>query len=128
MASNANKIKAGEHLTVGTSISSKNGHYSLWVSEQGNFTLFRKVGTGEWQFLFSTKTQGNWVSKVCVTWTGQLIVYGANSKNLWQQGNAQSDGNAELNIQDDGNLVLARDGNTLWATETSVSLVSTSMA
>jgi len=105
---------------VTDNIVSKNGQFQAWLSEQGNFCIFRRVGNGEWQFLWSSKTSGSWVSKVAVTWTGELVVFGVNAKKLWAQGAANTEGEAELTMQDDGNLVLARDGNNLWTAEINV--------
>jgi hypothetical protein len=116
-----NIIRAGEYLDVEGQIRSKNGQFTALVQENNNFNVFRK-GTGNvWEFLWSSNTTKNWVSKLCLEWTGRLVLYGAGSKALWTQGTPSSIGQAELLLQDDGNLVLSRGGSTMWQTEISVS-------
>ena len=102
-------------LTVGSSLTSPNGKYSLTMQTDGNLVLNCK-GTLVW----STNTQGKTIPQGLTFQTdGNLALYDDNRKPHWDSGTHGTEA-SKMDMQDDGNFVLYTDGDeTIWSTGTS---------
>ena len=101
-------------LTLGSTLNSPNGDYSLAMQTDGNLVLYCNK-----KALWSTNTHGKIVSGGLTFQTdGNLVLYDPTRKPLWHSGTHGTEA-SKMVLQDDGNLVLYTDGNeAVWATGT----------
>lgn len=102
-------------LNLGQGIISPNGEFCLWLKPDGDLELNYKNGRRLW----NSGTAGKpGVDSVILNKVGTLIVYASKEKrSLWQSQDTSkySDAlNAELVIQDNGNVVIMSSGKAVW--------------
>lgn len=100
-------FKAGELLRAGQQRFSSNGKHRLVMQGDGNLVLYGPSGA-----LWSSQTQGagNYAAMQA---DGNLVVYSVKGQPKWATG---TDGHPDTlaKIDDDGELLLLRGGQTLW--------------
>jgi hypothetical protein len=126
VAQGRDRMRTGEYLPVGGSFSSNNGQFQAILSESSVFGVWRKGDKGALDMLWSSKTGNTWVSKLCLDWNERLVLYGKDSKAVWEQKTKNPTGEAELVLQNDGKLVLSRKSVPFWSTEITVSTLQPS--
>ena len=109
----ANVLGPGESLRPGESLFSTNRAYELRLQADGNLVLYR---IRDWKALWSSKTQGRFVSALFMQLDGNLVLYGA-AEPIWSS-NTYGPGISYLVLQDDGNVVVYRQGPAAWNTGT----------
>jgi hypothetical protein len=109
-------LKDGEHLSPGQSLVSPRGYYRLLVQPDGNLVVYGPTGTN-----WSSAT-GVPNSSLVLTATGNLVLAAGPTANAnWNTGDViryPTAGHFEVDLQDDGNLVLYQDGSARWASLT----------
>lgn len=105
-------LQAGQSLTPGQSLKSKNGYHVLAMQTDGNLVLY-SLGYPIW----STKTNGKSVGRVQMQTDGNLVLYSPGNKPLWASNTEK--GPSALIMQDDRNLVIyPKKGPASWSTGT----------
>ena len=108
-------LYAGKDLTPGKFLASTDGRFSLILQENGNLSLIRLSDNSvKWE----TKTSGKQATRCTVTDNGTLSLLDAQNRTIWTSGNRPG-GGAFLYLQTDGNLVIYRESEVLWASNTS---------
>ena len=108
----ADRLKAGESLTVDQSINSQNNKYFLVMQGDGNLVLYQRVIVPVW----STGTS-NTGAKVAVMQADEnFVVYDGNGIARWNSGTGGfHDPGCALVVQNDGNLVIYEStGRVVW--------------
>lgn len=109
------RIKVGEVLVVNRSIKSPNGTYSLVLQDDGNFVL-----SGSGKPLWDSKTyESRKASKGILQADGNLRLFDDDNREKWSSGTGGK-GNAGslLIVQDNGDVVIKSNDNTIWSTNT----------
>ena len=115
-------LSSGAQLTIGQSIVSPSGQFSLTLQNDGNLVLYQ--GTSP---LWATNTQGQSSKNAVMQTDGNFVLYDASGTPLFA---SHTDGHppAVLILQDDGNLVVYSFGQPLWSTHTNQPPQFTSVA
>ena len=102
-------------LTVGSTLNSPNGDYTLAMQTDGHLVLYCKGNAVWW-----SGTHGKTVSGGLTFQTdGNLVLYDPDGSPLWNSETYGTDA-SKMVMQDDGNFVLYTDeGKAVWATGTS---------
>jgi len=105
------RLTSGRGLRMGESIKSPNGLYRLQQQTDGNLVVVRQGNRPLWAL-------GRKASWVTLQSNGNLVSY-LYTKGVWST-NTGSNGNSELRVQNDGNVMLYRlsDGKAVWSTGT----------
>jgi len=122
-------LLAGQSLTLGETLYSSNGSSTLTLQTDGNLVL-RHMGSGIW----ASDTFGQGVVEARLQRDGNFVLYTATGESIAGTGQngakiptatyvADKYRDAELVVQDDGNVVIYEDGGVngreaLWATNT----------
>jgi hypothetical protein len=113
----SNTTDSNAMLKLGQGIISPNGEFYLWLKPDGDFELNSKNGRRLW----NSETAGKpGVDSVILNSTGNLMVYVSKEKRLvWQsrddvKSKYPNAPNAELVIQDNGNVVIMSSGKAVW--------------
>ena len=109
-------LKDGEHLSPGQSLVSPRGYYRLLVQPDGNLVVYGPTGPN-WSSATAVRNSG-----LVLTATGNLVLAaGPTAQANWNTGDViryPTPGHFEVDLQDDGNLVLYQDGSARWASLT----------
>ncbi len=107
-------LRAGQTLTAGNFLNSKNGVYYLYLQGDGNLVVYAN-GVATW----SSITAGTTSNRLVLQGDGNLVLYNAQNAPTWHTTTFGSGSNNYLIMQDDGNLVLYTGGGAaLWSTYT----------
>jgi hypothetical protein len=113
-------LAVGQVIILGEVIASPNGQYDLTLQTDGNLVEY---GPGHQALWATQSTYGENVIKGIMQTDGNFVLYGPNNANgstnpLWAS-NTQGNAGAVLNVQNDGNVVIAGKNNSvLWSTGT----------
>lgn len=109
-------LTSGRGLHARECLISPNKSYLFTMQGDGNGVLYR---ASDHQPLFATTTFGSKLHFQHQS-DGNLVVYTPNGQVKWTSntGNSGNSNNSELKMQNDGNLVLFRNGAPIWASET----------
>jgi CubicO group peptidase (beta-lactamase class C family) len=111
----ANRLSAGDKLTVGQQIVSTNGKSHLLMQSDGNLVLYRN-DTG--RALWASGTDGRSVDHAIMQNDGNLVCYTSSGQACWASGTFGNPG-AYAQLGDDGNLVVYSSAQaSLWASNT----------
>ncbi|MEU6114351.1 hypothetical protein ABZ840_07395 [Streptomyces sp. NPDC047117] len=91
---------------------SGDGNTLLRLQEDGNFVLYRN-GKAAWQ---AENVYPNGETAALET-NGDFAVYDASGSRLWHSDTGGND-DAQLSVQDDGNVVIYANGRAIWHTKT----------
>ncbi|KAI9844336.1 MAG: hypothetical protein M1837_005640 [Sclerophora amabilis] len=120
----SDRLRPGEFLGKGQSLTSANGQYAATLQNDGNFTLYRTESSSE--TLWASKTSASTITRLCFgLYPRELILYEQGAKSRWTPERREYDKNAVLLLGDDGNLSVVSekadpykygddDGNTRW--------------
>lgn len=109
-------LSPGQQLTVGESLVSADGRFTLILQQDGNLVLYGP----QHQPLWDSKTDNRPSHRVTMQTDGDLVIYDGNDSTLWKSG---TDGfsDSELVVQNNGNVVIyGTNGHALWYTDTEV--------
>jgi hypothetical protein len=114
-------IASGEFLLPGECLKSPNQLYTLALESDGNVVLYSQDSRPFW----ATTTGGSLTPRHFIMQTdGNLVLYDTSGNPKWASNTSNQPG-AFLSIQDDGNLVIYKEGsqtetpdNALWASHT----------
>jgi len=105
-------LKAGDWLSLGQGIVSKNGRATLILQKDGNLVLY-----GDKRPLWNAGSgPGRGTTRAIMQADGNFVVYAGRAA-LWASDTRGN--NSRLVVQDDGNVVLYFGNNPLWTTGTS---------
>jgi hypothetical protein len=110
-------LLSGQTIASGQSISSPDGHYALTMMADGNLVLELSNPYGSPRVIWSTGTGSFAGATAGLESNGNFIVRGGGGETIWSA-NVTSPGCANLDLQDDGNLVLYNSTGAYWATHT----------
>jgi hypothetical protein len=99
----SNTLISGQELTAGNSLTSPSGRYQLILQSDGNLVIY-DLGEDN-RATWSSRTNGQAVSKAVMQTDGNFVIYGPDANALWAT-NTSSINTAILTLQDDGNLVI----------------------
>ena len=115
----ADRLNSSENLTVGSSITSEDGRFTLIMQGDGNLVLYGPGGRYRWD----TGTGGRSVSQAIMQGDGNFVMYGPGGEYIWDTATNGHPG-AWLIVQNDRNLVIyGADGSPLWATGTNSAIL-----
>lgn len=107
-------LKSGAFLSLGESISSKNGRAKFALQTDGNLVAYGD-GAPLWA---AGSGPGRGTYRAWMQTDGNFVIYIRGNRSIWDSGTAGNPG-AYLKVQDDGNVVVyGPGGNALWSTET----------
>jgi hypothetical protein len=107
-------LTANQKITVGESILSCDGRFSLTLGGDGNLVLYQGSSTVLW----ASNTAGKPSADAIMQGDGNFVVYDTSGGALWASNTAGNTG-ASLSVQDDGNAVIYdSSGTALWSTGT----------
>jgi hypothetical protein len=107
------QLAVGATLSVGQSIASCNGAYSLVLQSDGNLVLYSAT-----KALWATNTNGKTATQLLLQSDGNLVLYGQTAA-LWASGTG-GDTVTRLSVGDDGNLSLYNGSVLVWYTNTAL--------
>lgn len=103
-------LNADEKLLPGQQLDSPNKQYRLVLQHDGNIVLYGN------RALWSSQTSGYAPGQLVNQSDGNIVLYGTDQRALWSSETLGSP--VVIQVQDDGNLVIYRDGNPLASTST----------
>ena len=104
-------LTEGQQLSVGDSLTSNNGAYTLTLQDDGNLVLSAR-GDAVW----ATGTNGQNVVRAAVQTDGNFVLYTAD-KPIWHS-DTKGKKNVKLVVQDDRNVVLYAADGPAWSAGT----------
>lgn len=110
-------LETNERLATGQELGSPNGRFVLSLNLDGNLVLYDSESKAP---IWSSNTVGTKAEFLYMQEDGNLVLYTENGDVLWASGTAsdQSDRFYRFQINDDGNMVILRDGIPMWASNT----------
>jgi hypothetical protein len=110
-AAGSDRLGPGEQLSIGQSLKSKNGSYTVTFQSDGNVVLYN----GRHEPLFATGVRPG-ANKFIMQTDGNLVVYSGSSPG-WSSGTYGQNG-SYLILQDDGNFVVYNGSRAVWSSDT----------
>lgn len=107
-------LVTGQTLASGQVLTSPDARYELAMQTDGNLVLSVANPGGVPRPVFSSGTGGNPGATATLEPTGDLVVNNAQGVPVWGT-NSSAKGCANLDVQDDGNLVLYASGANVWS-------------
>ena len=110
-------LEMNERPATGQELGSPNGRFILSLYIDGNLVLYDSENKAP---IWSSNTVGTRAEFLSMQEDGNLVLYAENGDALWASGTAsdQSDRFYRFQINDDGNMVILRDGIPIWASNT----------
>nr|CCQ25776.1 Lily type lectin 1 [Channa striata] len=107
-----NYLSRNDELRKGDYLMSENGNYKAVFQGDGNFVVYA------WSPIWATNTHGKNPYKILLQQDGNLVMYPKHGEAIWSTGtySNQSCCRMRLTLNNDGQLVLERDGKTIWNT------------
>jgi hypothetical protein len=106
-------LTANQKITVGQSVQSCDGRFTLILGSDGNLVL-NQSGTALW----TSKTTGKASANAIMQGDGNFVIYDTSGKPVWASNTAGNAG-ANLYVQNDGNVVIySASGVARWSTGT----------
>ena len=109
----ANRLNPNEQLSIGGSITSDDGRFTLILQSDGNLVIYGPGGIAVW----ATNTEGRSVVNAIMQSEGNFVIYGPGNAVIWAS-NTEGNPNAILFLQNDRNLVIYNSGGPIWASNT----------
>ncbi|XP_040902996.1 mannose-specific lectin-like [Toxotes jaculatrix] len=103
-------ISTDEELRQGDCLISENGNYKAVFQEDGNFVIYT------WAPVWASDTYGKSPFRILLQQDANLVMYTKEDKPVWASGSYSADGNSRmrLTMSNEGQLVLDRNGKTVW--------------
>ncbi|XP_024914974.1 mannose-specific lectin-like isoform X3 [Cynoglossus semilaevis] len=110
---NRNSLSTDQELRPGESLMSLNGNYKAILQTDGNFVVYG------WTPLWASDTWNKDSHRLIMQSDGNLVIYNKESQPIWASDTCSNETSQKmrLTMQDDGRLVLSKDGNEIWAAE-----------
>ncbi|XP_008316311.1 mannose-specific lectin-like isoform X1 [Cynoglossus semilaevis] len=110
---NRNSLSTDQELRPGESLMSLNGNYKAILQTDGNFVVYG------WAPLWASNTWKKDSHRLILQSDGNLVIYDKTIKPLWASDTWSNEisHRMRLTMQDDGRLVLSKDGKETWAAE-----------
>lgn len=110
-------LLSGQTLASGQALASPDGRYELAMQTDGNLVLSVANPGGTPRPVFSSGTGADPGATATLEPTGDLVVSNAQGVPVWGT-NSSAKGCANLDVQDDGNLVLYTRAASFWSSQT----------
>ncbi|XP_029002446.1 B-type lectin plumieribetin-like isoform X2 [Betta splendens] len=109
-----NAIYKNHELRNGDFLESNNGKFRAFFQDDGNFVIYT------WKPTWASDTDKTDATRLILQEDCNLVMYNKDHKPRWQS-NSSSQGctSCRLQLNDDGNLVLSKDGIPLWTSANS---------
>ncbi len=106
-------LQVDNRLQIGQALRSPNGRFSAGLQIDGNFVVYRDS-----EPIWATNTVDSKAEYIYLQRDGNLVLYTYDGVSIWasQTASARPADNYVLQLQDDGNLVICRDGIPIWET------------
>ena len=110
-------LEMNARLQMGQELRSANGRFSLSLYVDGNLVLYDHETNAP---IWASNTAGKKAEYLVMQEDGNLVLYAENGDVLWASETAseQSGRIYRFQINDDGNMVILRDGSPMWASNT----------
>jgi hypothetical protein len=109
---NCGTLLPNAYLSTGEMLRSCDGRFVLAMQGDGNLVLYFNN-----RALWASNTAGRPAVGVGMGIKGDLVIYGDRGTFIWDTGTFDNPG-AALSLQNDGNVVIYKNGRALWATNT----------
>ncbi|WP_019204408.1 LysM peptidoglycan-binding domain-containing protein [Tsukamurella sp. 1534] len=106
-------LRAGNQLSLGGTLDSLNGAYTLTLQSDGNLVLTEGAGTVVW----ASGTDGKGVERADFQTDGNFVLYNGAGEGVWST-RTEGSGADRVVLQDDRNLVVYAGDADKWASNT----------
>lgn len=113
----SNTLYSGQTLYAGQSLVSSNSNYTAVLQNDGNFVIYNNITSNP---LWATNTNTNYVSQASLTLSyASILLLNINCVLKWSSTQPLGcNGYSYLIMQNDGNLVIYKNGTAVWASNT----------